>query len=96
MKKIKNAKYIAKEGKLDPWNVNIGDLADKYMIYLPVVDENHSIFVYSLEGHLVTSVPVLSNVVELPTLASNRVYILKYASNDGLKRKSKVIKLYYE
>lgn len=69
---------------------------DKYMIYLPVVDENHSIFVYSLEGHLVTSVPVLSNVVELPTLASNRVYILKYVSNDGLKRKSKVIKLYYE
>ena len=26
--------HIAKEGKLDPWNVNIGDLADKYMIYL--------------------------------------------------------------
>ena len=69
---------------------------DKYMIYLPVVDENHSIFVYSLEGHLVTSVPVLSNVVELPVLASNKVYILKYASNDGLKSKSKVIKLYYE
>ncbi len=69
---------------------------DKYMIYLPVVDENHSIFVYSLEGHLITSVPVLYNIVELPVLASNRVYILKYASNDGLKRKSKVIKLYYE
>ena len=69
---------------------------DKYMIYLPVVDENHSIFVYSLEGHLITSVPVLYNIVELPVLASNRVYILKYASNNGLKRKSKVIKLYYE
>lgn len=69
---------------------------DKYMIYLPVVDENHSIFVYSLEGHLITPVPVLYNIVELPVLASNRVYILKYASNDGLKRKSKVIKLYYE
>ena len=26
--------HIAKEGKLDPWNINIGDLADKYMIYL--------------------------------------------------------------
>lgn len=69
---------------------------DKYMIYLPVVDENHSIFVYSLEGHLITSVPVLYNIVELPVLALNRVYILKYASNNGLKRKSKVIKLYYE
>ncbi len=69
---------------------------DKYLVYLPVVDENHSIFVYSLEGHLITSVPVLSNIVELPILATNKVYILKYASNDGLKRKSKVIKLYYE
>lgn len=69
---------------------------DKYMVYLPIVDENYSIWVYSLEGHLIASVPVLSNVVELPQLASNRVYILKYASNDGVKRKSKVIKLYYE
>jgi hypothetical protein len=69
---------------------------DKYMVYLPIVDENYSIWVYSLEGHLIASVPVLSNVVELPQLASNRVYILKYASNDGIKRKSKVIKLYYE
>ena len=69
---------------------------DKYMVYLPIVDENHSIFVYSMEGHLITSVPVTSNIVELPMLTSNKVYILKYASNDGLKRKSKVIKLYYE
>jgi hypothetical protein len=45
---------------------------------------------------LITSVPVISNIVELPMLTSNKVYILKYASNDGLKRKSKVIKLYYE
>ena len=69
---------------------------DKYMIYLPVVDENHSIFIYSIDGRLITSVPVLSNVVEVPQLASNKVYVLKYASNDGIKRKSKVIKLYYE
>ena len=69
---------------------------DKYMVYLPIVDENHSIFVYSMEGYLITSVPVISNIVELPMLTSNKVYILKYASNDGLKRKSKVIKLYYE
>ena len=69
---------------------------DKYMIYLSVVDENHSIFIYSIDGRLITSVPVLSNVVEVPQLASNKVYVLKYASNDGIKRKSKVIKLYYE
>jgi hypothetical protein len=69
---------------------------DKYMIYLPVVDENHSIFIYSIDGRLIISVPVLSNVVEVPQLASNKVYVLKYASNDGIKRKSKVIKLYYE
>jgi hypothetical protein len=69
---------------------------NKYMVYLPIVDENHSIFVYSMEGYLITSVPVISNIVELPMLTSNKVYILKYASNDGLKRKSKVIKLYYE
>ena len=69
---------------------------DKYMIYLPVVDENHSIFIYSLEGHLITYLPVTSNVVEIPQLGANNIYILKYASNDGVKRKSKVIKLYYE
>lgn len=69
---------------------------DRYMIYLPVVDENHSIFIYSMDGRLIASVPVLSNVVEVPQLASNKVYVLKYASNDGIKRKSKVIKLYYE
>ena len=64
--------------------------------HLPVVDENHSIFVYSMEGQLLAIVPVAANVVELPRLASNKVYVLKYASNDGLMRKSKVIKLYYE
>ena len=69
---------------------------DKYVVYLPVVDENHSIFIYTTDGRFIASVPVSSNVVELPQLASNRVYILKYASNDGIKRKSKVIKLYYE
>jgi hypothetical protein len=66
------------------------------VVYLPVVDENHSIFIYTTDGRFIASVPVSSNVVELPQLASNRVYILKYASNDGIKRKSKVIKLYYE
>lgn len=69
---------------------------DKYVVYLPVVDENHSIFIYTTDGRFIASVSVLSNVVELPQLASNKVYILKYASNDGIKRKSKVIKLYYE
>lgn len=69
---------------------------DRYVIYLPVVDENHSIFIYSTDGRLITSIPVLSNVVEVPQLAENKVYILKYASNDGLKRKTKVIKLYYK
>ncbi|MBO5729133.1 MAG: M6 family metalloprotease domain-containing protein [Paludibacteraceae bacterium] len=69
---------------------------DKYEIYLPIVDENHSIFIYSIDGRFITSVPVYTNVVELPQLQSNCVYILKYASNDALKRKSKVIKFYYE
>ncbi len=81
---------------VDSRKLDILRQGDKYMVYLPVVDENHSIFIYTTDGRFIASVPVSSNVVELPQLASNRVYILKYASNDGIKRKSKVIKLYYE
>jgi M6 family metalloprotease-like protein len=69
---------------------------DNYKVYLPIIDDNFSIFIYSLDGQLISTVPVLSNIVELPMLASNKVYILKYTSNDGIQRKSKVIKLYYE
>ena len=69
---------------------------DTYVVYLPTFDENHSIFIYSIDGKLVTSVPVTSNIVEIPRLQSKRVYILKYASNEQLKAKTKVIKLYYE
>jgi hypothetical protein len=69
---------------------------DTYVAYLPTFDENHSIFIYSIEGKLITSVPVNSNIVEIPQLPSKRVYILKYASNEQLKAKTKVIKLYYE
>ena len=69
---------------------------DTYVVYLPTFDENHSIFIYSIEGKLITSVPVNSNIVEIPQLPSKRVYILKYASNEQLKAKTKVIKLYYE
>jgi hypothetical protein len=69
---------------------------DTYVAYLPTFDENHSIFIYTIEGKLITSVPVNSNIVEIPQLPSKRVYILKYASNEQLKAKTKVIKLYYE
>jgi hypothetical protein len=69
---------------------------DTYVAYLPTFDENYSIFIYSIEGKLITSVPVNSNIVEIPQLPSKRVYILKYASNEQLKAKTKVIKLYYE
>ena len=83
--------FGAESRKLDVLKDN-----DRYMVYLPTVDDNYSIFVYSIEGHLLSTVPVLSNIIELPQLVSNKIYILKYSSNDGLKRKSKVIKLYYE
>ena len=83
--------FGAESRKLD-----VMKMGDKYVVYLPMIDENHSIFIYSLEGHLVTSVPITDNVVEIPQLGANNIYILKYASNDGIKRKSKVIKLYYE
>ena len=69
---------------------------DTYVVYLPAFDENHSIFIYSIDGKLITSVPVNSNIVDIPRLQSKRVYILKYASNEKLKAKTKVIKLYYE
>lgn len=69
---------------------------DKYNVYLPIVDENYSIFIYSMEGRFITSIPVTSNVVELPQLSANRFYILKYTPSDDLVKKSKVIKFYYE
>ena len=68
----------------------------KIVSQLNIIDDNFSIFIYSLDGQLISTVPVLSNIVELPMLASNKVYILKYTSNDGIQRKSKVIKFYYE
>lgn len=69
---------------------------DVYVAYLPAIDAEHSIFIYSIDGKFISSVPVLSNAVLIPELERNKIYLLKYASNDGLKRKSKVIKLYYE
>ena len=76
--------------------LDVMKMGDKYNVYLPVVDKNFSIYIYSLDGKIIATVPVESNVVELPTLVANKVYILKYTSNDGIQRKSKVIKLYYE
>ena len=69
---------------------------DTYVVCLPTFEENHSIFIYSVDGKLITSVLVNSNIVEIPQLQSKRVYILKYASNEHMNAKSKVIKFYYE
>ena len=77
-------------------NLDILKQGDTYVVYLPTFDENHSIFVYSVDGKLITSVSVNSNIVEIPQLQSKRVYILKYASNEHMNAKSKVIKFYYE
>ncbi len=67
-----------------------------YVVYLSKFEENHSIGIFSIDGKCIATIPVLDNMIVLPKLEKNRVYVLKYMSNVGMKRKSKVVKLYYE
>lgn len=66
-----------------------------YLVHLDEVMNNSSVFIYTIDGVLVETVPVTSNTVQVPALLSGKTYIVKYSSNDKMKRKDKVGKLYY-
>ena len=66
-----------------------------YLVHVDEIIDNSSIFIYTIDGVLVAKVPVTSNTVQVPTLLKGKTYVVKYSSNDKMKRKDKVGKLYF-
>ena len=71
-----------------------------HVIYLPQSLTNGSINIYTPEGELIVSIPVIShqNVVALPEdkLHPGSVYLVKYLPKDKMTRKSPWIKVLYQ
>lgn len=68
----------------------------QYRAYLPVVDEKSALFIYTIDGRLVTEIPSTSSEFIIPRLVNGQVYILKFAEIGKQKRKTKVGKLFYQ
>jgi hypothetical protein len=56
---------------------------------------DHCLFVYTVDGQLVTTIIPEAQMVTLPALAENNIYIIKYSAQSGIKRKDKVAKIFY-
>ena len=72
----------------------------KHVIYIPQSLGAGSIYIYTVEGQLVKSIPVgaTMNIVALPIdeLRRGTVYSVKYVTNDKLSRKSPWIKILFQ
>ena len=72
----------------------------KHVIYIPQSLGAGSIYIYTIEGQLVKSIPVgaTTNIVALPVeeLRHGAVYSVKYVTNDKLSRKSPWIKILFK
>ena len=66
-----------------------------YVAYVPEVLENHYLYIYTINGSLVASVPVTSNEIVIPQLTNGQVYIIKYSAENDIKRKDKYAKFFY-
>ena len=70
-----------------------------HLVYVPVADSNHSLYIYDVYGHLVTTidVPAMQNCVVLPTskFIRGNIYVIKYSVTDRVKRKDKWVKIMF-
>lgn len=66
-----------------------------YVAYVPEVLENHYLYIYTINGSLVASVPVTSNEIVIPQLTNGQIYIIKYSAENDIKRKDKYAKFFY-
>ena len=66
-----------------------------YVAYVPEVLENHYLYIYTINGSLVASIPVTSNEIVIPQLTNGQIYIIKYSAENDIKRKDKYAKFFY-
>ena len=76
--------------------ISMNASGDRYMVFVSDMSATSMIYIYTMEGKLVTQVKPEGSSVELPALPSGQMYILKYSDNEGgLKRKNKSGKFFY-
>jgi len=58
-------------------------------------DTNYRLYIYSIQGQVLAEIIPTSNIIAIPTLPENGLYILKYSKKDAIKRADPSTKLFY-
>lgn len=66
-----------------------------YEVEVTEFDANHRLYIYSIQGQVLAEVTPTSNIISIPTLPENGMYILKYSKKDAIKRADPSTKLFY-
>ena len=66
-----------------------------YEVEVAEFDANHRLYIYSIQGQVLAEITPTSNIISIPTLPENGMYILKYSKKDAIKRVDPSTKLFY-